>query len=46
MIDHTGEGAEVPVAAGSVELLSGKPADGTVTVAPGEVAVVREPRGQ
>ncbi|MGW2689446.1 beta-galactosidase [Streptomyces sp. NPDC001414] len=45
VIDHAGAGAEVSVAAGSVELLSGKPVDGVVVVAPGEIAVVRERRG-
>ncbi|MFJ9344941.1 beta-galactosidase [Streptomyces sp. NPDC101237] len=44
VIDHAGAGAEVPVAAGSVELLSGKAVDGAVVVAPGEIAVVRERR--
>ncbi|MFJ8151619.1 beta-galactosidase [Streptomyces sp. NPDC094468] len=44
VIDHAGAGAEVSVAAGSVELLSGKPVDGVVVVAPGEIAVVRERR--
>ncbi len=46
VIDHTGQGAEVPVAQGSFELLTGKGTAGTVTVAPGDVAVVREPRGR
>ncbi|MEW2404535.1 beta-galactosidase [Streptomyces sp. NPDC046862] len=47
LIDHGGEGAEVEVAADATELLSGKPVEGgSVTVAPGDVAVVREPRGQ
>ncbi|WP_030987555.1 beta-galactosidase [Streptomyces sp. NRRL WC-3744] len=46
VIDHTGRGAEVPVAQGSFELLTGKETAGTVTVAPGDVAVVREPRGR
>ncbi|MFF4894932.1 beta-galactosidase [Streptomyces sp. NPDC001068] len=44
VIDHAGAGAEVSVAAGSVELLSGKAVDGVVVVAPGEIAVVREPQ--
>ncbi|MER6467054.1 beta-galactosidase [Streptomyces sp. NPDC001228] len=44
VIDHAGAGAEVSVAAGSVELLSGKPVDGVVLVTPGEIAVVRERR--
>ncbi|MQY33664.1 Beta-galactosidase [Streptomyces sp. RB17] len=44
VIDHAGRGAELPVAPGSSELLTGKETAGTVTVAPGEVAVVREPR--
>lgn len=46
LIDHGGTGAEVAVAAGAVELLTGRPAaHGSVTVPPGGVAVVREPRG-
>ena len=46
LIDHTGQGAEVPVAPESIDLLTGKPlTGGMVTVAPGGVAVVREPRG-
>lgn len=44
VIDHTGRGARVTVAEDAVELLTGKPAPGSVTVEPGEVAVVREPR--
>ncbi|MFF3334666.1 beta-galactosidase [Streptomyces sp. NPDC002888] len=45
LIDHRGKGAEVPVAADAVELLTGRPlTDGSVTVPPGGVAVVREPR--
>ncbi|MFC3573338.1 beta-galactosidase [Streptomyces yaanensis] len=44
VIDHAGRGAEVTVAQDAVELLTGKPAPGVVTVGPGEVAVVREPR--
>lgn len=47
LIDHGGEGAEVEVAADATELLSGKPVEGgSVTVAPGDVVVVREPRGR
>lgn len=42
LIDHAGKGAEVPAA--GVELLTGTPVKGTVTVPPGGVAVVREPR--
>ncbi|WP_367322872.1 beta-galactosidase [Streptomyces sp. HUAS ZL42] len=46
LIDHAGNGAEVAVAADAVELLTGKPVTGgTVSVPPGEVVVVREPRG-
>ncbi|MER6414026.1 beta-galactosidase [Streptomyces humidus] len=46
LIDHSGAGAEVAVAAGSVELLTAQPAaHGSVTVPPGGVAVVREPHG-
>jgi beta-galactosidase len=41
LIDHAGAGAEVP--ADGVELLTGKPVCGTVTVPAGGVAVVREP---
>ncbi|MGW0705825.1 beta-galactosidase [Streptomyces sp. NPDC002643] len=44
LIDHAGNGAEVTVAEDAVELLTGKPAPGSVTLAPGEIAVVREPR--
>ncbi|WP_406498176.1 beta-galactosidase trimerization domain-containing protein [Streptomyces sp. NBC_01604] len=42
LIDHAGKGAEAP--ADGVELLTGTPTTGTVTVPPGGVAVVREPR--
>ncbi len=42
LIDHAGSGAEVP--AEGVELLTGKDVSGWVTVPPGGVAVVREPR--
>ncbi|WP_406173753.1 beta-galactosidase [Streptomyces canus] len=42
LIDHTGKGAEAP--AEGVELLTGTPVTGTVTVPPGGVAVVRQPR--
>ncbi|MFG3017915.1 beta-galactosidase [Streptomyces sp. NPDC048254] len=41
LIDHGGAGAEVP--ADGVELLTGKPVCGSVTVPAGGVAVVREP---
>lgn len=45
LIDHAGAGAEIAVAAESVELLGGKPVlGGSVSVPPGGVAVVREPR--
>ncbi|MFJ1974755.1 beta-galactosidase [Streptomyces sp. NPDC087903] len=45
LVDHRGAGAEVPVAADAVELLTGEPLKGgTVTVPPGGVVVVREPR--
>ncbi|MPY59414.1 beta-galactosidase [Streptomyces spongiae] len=44
LIDHAGNGARVPVAEDAVELLTGKPASGSVTLPPGEIAVVREPR--
>ncbi|MET7573799.1 beta-galactosidase [Streptomyces sp. NPDC005492] len=45
LIDHGGRGAEVPVAAGAVELLTGeRELGGSVSVPPGGVAVVREPR--
>ncbi|ULR55675.1 beta-galactosidase [Streptomyces deccanensis] len=40
LIDHAGRGAEVP--ADGVELLTGKPVNGSVTVPEGGVAVVRE----
>lgn len=41
LIDHAGRGAEIP--ADGVELLTGKPVTGSVTVPEGGVAVVREP---
>jgi beta-galactosidase len=49
LINHGDDDAEVEVAAGSVELLTGKPvtttdAPATVLVPAGDVAVVREPR--
>nr|WP_234442469.1 beta-galactosidase [Streptomyces sp. FxanaA7] len=44
LIDHAGHGAEVP--AEGVELLTGKPVTGSVTVPEGGVAVVREPRAE
>jgi beta-galactosidase len=44
LIDHAGKGAEIPVPAGATELLTGKTLSGSVTVAPGDIAVVREPR--
>ncbi|MDN0197019.1 beta-galactosidase [Streptomyces sp. S.PNR 29] len=45
LINHGDEDAQVPVATGATELLTGRPAEGgTVTVARGDVAVVREPR--
>ncbi|NEA68466.1 beta-galactosidase [Streptomyces sp. SID12488] len=45
LIDHAGEGAEVAVAAGATELLTGEAlAGGSVRVPPGGVAVVREAR--
>lgn len=45
LIDHSGEGAEVAVVADAVELLTGKPVlGGSVSVPPGGVVVVREPR--
>ncbi|MFJ1804741.1 MULTISPECIES: beta-galactosidase [unclassified Streptomyces] len=46
LVDHTGQGAEVAVSAEAVELLTGTPLPGgSVSVPPGGVAVVREPRG-
>ncbi|WP_327315264.1 beta-galactosidase [Streptomyces sp. NBC_01235] len=43
LIDHRGDGAEVPVSADATELLTGKRLEaGTVTVPPGGVVVVRE----
>ncbi|MFJ7043428.1 beta-galactosidase [Streptomyces sp. NPDC101112] len=42
LIDHGGKGADVP--AEGVELLTGTPVAGVVTVPPGGVAVIREPR--
>lgn len=44
LIDHAGRGAQVPVAQDAVELLTGKPTPGSVSLPPGEIAVVREPR--
>ncbi|MEV6172714.1 beta-galactosidase [Streptomyces sp. NPDC051954] len=45
LIDHAGKGAEIPVPSDATELLTGKPVtEGTVQVAPGEIAVVRQPR--
>ncbi|WP_028809513.1 beta-galactosidase [Streptomyces sp. 351MFTsu5.1] len=44
LIDHAGSGAEIP--AEGVELLTGKDVSGWVTVPPGGVAVVREPRNR
>ncbi|MEU6915239.1 beta-galactosidase [Streptomyces olindensis] len=41
LIDHAGQGAEIP--ADGVELLTGKPVTGSVSVPEGGVAVVREP---
>ncbi|NUT31208.1 MAG: beta-galactosidase, partial [Streptomyces sp.] len=45
VINHSGRDAEVTVPADATELLTGKPANGSVTVPAGDVAVVREPRG-
>ncbi|MBC2902771.1 beta-galactosidase [Streptomyces cupreus] len=45
LINHGDREAEVPVASGARELLSGTAAEGSVRVPAGEVAVVREPRG-
>lgn len=42
LIDHAGDGAEVP--ADGVELLTRQPVTGSVTVPPGGIAVVRETR--
>jgi beta-galactosidase len=44
LIDHAGRGAEIP--AEGVELLTGKPITGSVTVPEGGVAVVRELRAE
>ncbi len=45
LINHGDRGAEVDVAPDATELLAGEPVDGgRVTVAPGDVRVVREPR--
>lgn len=44
LIDHAGYGAEVTVAEDAGELLTGRPTPGSVMLAPGEIAVVREPR--
>jgi beta-galactosidase len=46
LIDHAGTGAKVSVAGETLELLAGNPvSDGSVTLPPGGVAVIREPRG-
>jgi beta-galactosidase len=46
LINHTDQDTEVAVSADATELLTGTPVPGpVVTVAAGEVAVVREPRG-
>lgn len=49
LIDHGDLGAEVTIAGDAVELLTGelltgKPVPGSVTLAPGENTVLREPR--
>ncbi|MFC5213934.1 beta-galactosidase [Streptomyces coerulescens] len=44
VINHTGRPTEVAVAPDAMELLTGKPVPGSVSVPAGEVAVVREPR--
>ncbi|MER5941180.1 beta-galactosidase [Streptomyces sp. NPDC001928] len=44
LINHTDRAAHVAVAPDATELLSGKPVPGSVSVAAGETAVVREPR--
>ncbi|MCD9878452.1 beta-galactosidase [Streptomyces guryensis] len=44
LIDHGGHGAQVTVAEDATELLTGKATPGSVTLAPGQIAVVREPR--
>ncbi|MEV5435983.1 beta-galactosidase [Streptomyces sp. NPDC052682] len=44
LINHGGRDAEVTVSADGVDLLTGKPAPGAVTVPAGDVVVVREPR--
>ncbi|MER7795075.1 beta-galactosidase [Streptomyces sp. NPDC097640] len=44
LIDHAGNGGKVTVAEDAVELLTGKAVPGSVTLAPGDIAVVREPR--
>ncbi|MFE6940358.1 beta-galactosidase [Streptomyces chartreusis] len=44
LINHTDRPAEVTVAPNATELLTGKPAPGSVGVPAGETAVVREPR--
>ncbi|MFD5014680.1 beta-galactosidase [Streptomyces chartreusis] len=44
LINHTDRPAEVAVAQNATELLTGKPAPGSVAVPAGETAVVREPR--
>ncbi|MGW4538925.1 beta-galactosidase [Streptomyces chartreusis] len=44
LINHTDRPTEVTVAPNATELLTGKPAPGSVAVPAGETAVVREPR--
>ena len=41
VIDHTGQGASVQVAQDATELLTGTATPDSVTVPPGDVAVVR-----
>ena len=45
LVNHTAEDARVPVSPDATELLTGKPAAGSVVVPAGETAVVREPLG-
>lgn len=44
LVDHAGRGAQVTRAEDAVELLTGRPAPGSVSLAPGEVTAAREPR--
>lgn len=44
LVDHASHGAETTRAADAAEILTGRPAPGSVPLAPGEVTAAREPR--